>query len=68
MPIVCGGIIVNPGDLVVADEIGVSVVPRELLAQVYPKAQQQADLEIRQREAILNGATAETLLAHFGRI
>ena len=45
-----------------------SVVPRELLAQVYPKAQQQADLEIRQREAILNGATAETLLAHFGRI
>lgn len=68
VPIVCGGILVNPGDLVVADEIGVTVVPREKLAEVYPLARRQADVEIRQREAILQGATARDLLQEFGRI
>lgn len=68
VPVVCGGIIVNPGDLVVADEIGVAVIPREKLAEIYPLARNQADLEIRQREAIMRGATAETLLEQFGRI
>jgi len=68
VPVVCGGIIVNPGDLVVADEIGVAVVPREKLEEIYPLARKQADLEIRQREAILRGATAEELLREFGRI
>jgi len=29
-PICCGGIVVNPGDLVVADQAGIVVVPREI--------------------------------------
>ena len=68
VPITCGGIIVNPGDLVVADEIGVAVVPYEKLAEVYPKARNQADSEIAAREEILKGANVETLLSKFGRI
>ncbi|MEI8199618.1 MAG: RraA family protein [Eubacteriales bacterium] len=67
-PIVCGGIIVNPGDLIIADEIGVSVVPYADLESVYIKARRQADLEIASRKEILNGATFEQLLAKFGRI
>lgn len=68
VPIVCGGIIVNPGDLVVADEIGVSVVPYADLEKVYEKARKQADMEIASRNEILNGATFEQLLEKFGRI
>ena len=68
VPVCCGGVIVRPGDLVVADEIGVSVVPYEDLANVYPIAREQADKEIATSEEILNGATAEQLLAKFGRI
>ncbi len=68
VPVVCGGIIVNPGDLVVSDEIGVSVVPYDMLEEIYPKARSQADNEIASREAILKGATAEDLLKEFGRI
>ena len=68
VPVCCGGVIVRPGDLVVADEIGVSVVPYEDLAKVYPIAREQADKEIATREEILKGATAEQLLAKFGRI
>lgn len=68
VPIVCGGVIVNPGDLIVADEIGVAVVPYEKLAEVYTAARKQADKEIATREAILEGASVEMLLARFGRI
>ncbi len=67
-PVVCGGVLVNPGDLVVADEIGVAVVPYAELAEVYKLAREQADKEIATREEILRGATAEELLEKFGRI
>lgn len=67
-PIVCGGIQVCPGDLVVGDEIGVSVVPRAELEKVYPIARGQADKEEATRREILKGATVEELLEKFGRI
>lgn len=68
VPISCGGVIVNPGDLIVADEIGVAVVPYEDLEKVYAIAREQADKEIATREEILRGATVEELLNKFGRI
>lgn len=68
VPIVCGGIIVNPGDLVVADEIGVSVVPYDQLERVAVEARKLADAEKASREEILKGATYKDLLAKFGRI
>ena len=68
VPISCGGVIVNPGDLIVADEIGVAVVPYEDLEKVYKIAREQADKEIATREEILRGATVEELLNKFGRI
>lgn len=68
VPITCGGVIVNPGDLVVADEIGVAVVPYAELADVYVKARKQADAEIASREDILKGFTYQDLLKKYGRI
>ncbi len=68
VPISCGGVVVNPGDLVVADEIGVAVVPRERMAEVYQRARTIADNEAAMRELILQGATFQDLLAKFGRI
>ncbi|MDI3540873.1 4-hydroxy-4-methyl-2-oxoglutarate aldolase/4-carboxy-4-hydroxy-2-oxoadipate aldolase [Koleobacter methoxysyntrophicus] len=68
VPIVCGGVLVKPGDLIIADEIGVAVVPYEDLEKVYKIAREQADKEIAAREEILKGATVDELLAKFGRI
>ncbi|MDA0369798.1 MAG: RraA family protein [Proteobacteria bacterium] len=40
VPIVCGGIIVNPGDLILADEDGVVALPRALVASILDTAGQ----------------------------
>ncbi|MBI1761839.1 MAG: RraA family protein [Acidobacteria bacterium] len=46
VPVECGGVTVRPGDIIVADEDGVVVVPQERAAEVLKKAQ-----EIDQRES-----------------
>lgn len=68
VPVVCGGIAIHPGDLVVADEIGVAVVPQADLARVYARAKDQADKEAGAREDVLAGMGVEELLAKYGRI
>jgi regulator of RNase E activity RraA len=68
VPIQCGGILVRPGDFVVADEIGVTVILLEKAEEVLELAQEQADREQRTREWVAQGKTVEDLLAEFGRI
>jgi regulator of RNase E activity RraA len=68
VPITCGGVLVNPGDLIIADDIGVAVVPKAELAAVYARSRTIADNEAAMRELIIHGATFEDLLAKFGRI
>jgi regulator of RNase E activity RraA len=33
-PICCGGVVINPGDLIVADAAGIIVVPREIASEL----------------------------------
>ena len=68
VPITCGGVIVEPGDMIVADEIGVTVVPNAKLDEVLQLARQQAEREEFTRREIAKGKTVEQLLAEFGRI
>ena len=56
-PIASGGVVVNSGDFIVADEIGVTVIPSE-----------QAEREQKTREWVAKGKTIEDLLKAFGRI
>jgi 4-hydroxy-4-methyl-2-oxoglutarate aldolase len=68
VPIQCGGVPVNPGDFIVADTIGVVVIPLPQAAEVVAKAREQADREQRTREWVASGKTIEDLLKEFGRI
>jgi regulator of RNase E activity RraA len=68
VPVVCGGVVVNPGDMIVADEIGITVVPQKKLTEVIDKAKEQADREATTREWVKQGKTVEDLLREFGRI
>jgi regulator of RNase E activity RraA len=67
-PVVCGGVMVHPGDMVVADEIGVTVVPSARLGPVFEKARAQADKEAATRADILKGLSVKELLAKYGRL
>ncbi len=68
VPISCGGVPVRPGDFVVADVIGVTVVPVEQAEEVLERAQEQAEREEKTRAWVARGKTVEDLLAEFGRI
>lgn len=47
VPVMCGGVLVRPGDWIVADKTGVVVVPREALAQVLKLLRQYDEKETK---------------------
>jgi regulator of RNase E activity RraA len=64
----CAETVVEPGDLVLADEIGVVVVPRGEAAEVLSLAREQFAREESTRDLIAEGRSLEELLAEFGRL
>jgi 4-hydroxy-4-methyl-2-oxoglutarate aldolase len=55
VPIVCAGAQVNPGDVVVADEDGVMVVPREEAGRALSASRDRLEKEARTRERLAAG-------------
>ncbi|MGR9171137.1 4-carboxy-4-hydroxy-2-oxoadipate aldolase/oxaloacetate decarboxylase [Rhizobium sp. KDH_Rht_773_N] len=55
IPVVCAGALVNPGDVVVADDDGVCVVRREEAAEVADKAEQRVAAEEDKRRRLAAG-------------
>jgi regulator of RNase E activity RraA len=68
VPIQCGGVPVKPGDFIVADLMGVTVVALEHAEEVIEKAREQAEREEETRKWVAQGKTVEDLLNEFGRI
>lgn len=55
VPLVCAGMIVTPGDVVVADDDGVVCVPPHLAQSVLEKAQKREALETSKRDRLASG-------------
>ncbi len=68
VPIQCGGVLIEPGDIVIADEIGVTVVALGRANEVLTTAQEQAEKEEETRARIREGKTVDELLEEFGRL
>lgn len=54
-PIACGGVVVNPGDLVMGDENGVVVVPKDDIEEAIAGADKKLAAEAKRRKEIAEG-------------
>ena len=68
VPVTCAGVRVNPNDIIVADEDGVAVVPREHAADVLKRAQQLDNTEHTMMPFIEKYRSIKEAVAKFGRI
>jgi len=68
VPVKCAGVTVRANDIIVADEDGVAVVPREKAAEVLKRAQDLDDTEHRMLPFIEKYRSIKEAVAKFGRI
>lgn len=68
IPVECGGVTVRPGDIIVADEDGVVVVPRERAEEVLKKAQEIDDRERGMFPFIKQHKSLQKAIEAFNRI
>lgn len=54
IPIQCGGVVVNPGDIIIGDADGVVVVPQVKAAQIIDKVKKQAEAEKNLEQLMVN--------------
>ncbi len=66
VPIECGGVTVNPGDIVFGDADGVVVIPQSVETQVIEAALEKVSAENRTRDALQEGATLREVYDRFG--
>jgi len=57
VPVICGGVMVHPGDLIFAEIDGVVVIPQAITTEVIARALETATKENEMRAALLSGKT-----------
>jgi len=62
----CGGIIVNPGDLVVGDYDGVVVIPTHMVEETLRLATEKVEKENHSRRELAQGAYLSDVYAKYG--
>jgi 4-hydroxy-4-methyl-2-oxoglutarate aldolase len=65
-PVKCGGVLVNEGDIVLADIDGVIVIPQAVADEVIEKALQKASAEDTVRDELLGGALLGDVYRKYG--
>lgn len=68
IPVNCGGVVVKPGDIIVADEDGVVCVPQDKAAEVLAKAQEIDARETKMVPVIRQNKSLQKAIEIFNRI
>jgi regulator of RNase E activity RraA len=55
VPVQCGNVLVNPGEIIFADFDGIVVVPREVESEIFYKAKEKVENENHSRRELQNG-------------
>jgi regulator of RNase E activity RraA len=66
VPIVCGGVLVRPGDIVFGDIDGLVVIPREVEQEIIARAQDKATRENKTRHDLEQGDLLRTVYDRYG--
>jgi regulator of RNase E activity RraA len=66
LPVVCGGVLIHPGDLVLADHDGVVAVPLAAAEETLRLAEEKVSGENLVRKALAEGMTTTEAFAKFG--
>jgi len=66
VPVVCGGVKVNPGDMVFGDVDGVVVIPQEIADEVINRAWEKVKGESNVREELRSGASVVDTFKKYG--
>jgi len=67
-PIRYGGVTINPGDIIVGDDDGIVVIPREKLTDVLERAKQIDELERKESEEIKRGKPFSQVIREYLRV
>jgi regulator of RNase E activity RraA len=66
VPIRCGEVLVNPGELVFADFDGIVVIPRKAEGEVFHRAQEKVAKEDLTRKELLHGKSLSEVYNKYG--
>ncbi|MCX8171348.1 MAG: RraA family protein [Candidatus Bathyarchaeota archaeon] len=68
VPVKYGGVTINPGDIVVGDDDGVVVIPKDKVIEVLERARQIDELERREAEELRRGKPFSQIIREYARV
>ncbi|RLE80329.1 MAG: RraA family protein [Thermoprotei archaeon] len=68
VPVVCGGVLVRPGDIIVGDDDGVVSIPKEVVKEVVEEAERIEETERKEAEEIRKGVSLYEIVRRTLRI